>query len=458
MSCALLYPPAALAAGLAASLLLGLRRGNAPTARAARCLALLSVLASLACCLLLPFPLDPTELFRRDGPGLALQVLSLIAGIPLILLIDAENEEPIVLILGVLLGASLLASSNHLFGLFLGLETMSLSVYLLLYAARRDRAALEGAIKYFLTGSAAAALYLFGLSIHYAATGDMSLQARSGAGPATELALILMGAAALFKVGAFPMNFWVPDVYEAAPPELAGFLSTGVKAAGFLFLLRLASMFPSAVLLKAWLPWVSAATMTYGTLLALRQERLQRLIAYSSIAHAGLLLAAVWAWLRLGAGDRASATLWYYLAAYLFMNTGAFLFVRMSGIADLRGLRGCAARAPVASAFFTLMLLSLAGMPPTSGFLAKFYVLWDLLRAGGGWLAAVAALNSAVALGYYLRLVKDMVLEEAAPDPAPAAVGNAWPARCAAVACSAVTVLLGVDPAARGWLAGWISR
>ncbi|MBI3548047.1 MAG: NADH-quinone oxidoreductase subunit N [Elusimicrobia bacterium] len=397
-----------------------------------------------------------TELVRWDAAAHAWALLFFLGTFPLLLLMRADSELPIALVLGAALGMTILACANHLFVLFLGLEVMSLATYLLVAGRRREKAALEAAIKYFFSGAIAAAVYLFGLSIYYAGTGSMQLVALNSAPVSAGLGVTLMACAALFKIGAVPMHFWLPDVYEAASPELVGFMSTAVKSAGVLLLLRLgvlsAASHPDA--LASALPWVAGATMTVGNLLALRQERLQRLLAYSSVSHVGYILAGVWAWLRLGTSMEGMAAVYFYLAAYLFMNTGAFLFLKLSGVTEVAQLRGLSSRAPALSAFFVLMILSLAAIPPTAGFLAKFYVLWDVLRAGGTVLAVAVALNSVIGIAYYFRLIKALLLEDGGGA---AEIEESVVGRWLALACSGAVLALGLFPGAKALLMGWLN-
>lgn len=448
--------PFVLAAGLVGVVILGIA---SPSNRApARALTALCLLAGLALSLRGATPVSG-EVLRLDAMAAAWQGLFCLGTLPLILVMETAGELPFVLALGSVLGMALLAAANHLFALFLGLELMSLSTYLLIVSLQRDRRTLEATIKYFFSGALAAALFLLGLAVYYSKTGSFRLSPLPADSAGASLGLLLMLCAAFFKVGAFPMQFWLPDAYEAAEPELAGFMSTAVKSAGFLLMLRLGMILPAsgAPGLDVLLPWLACATMTFGNLLALRQRSLQRLLAYSSMAHVGYLLAGVWAWLRLGASPEGAATVYLYLAAYLFMNTGAFLFVRLSGVRESSALSGLASRAPQAAGLFALMLVSLAAVPPTGGFLAKFYVLWDILRAGGVWLAVAVALNSVIALGYYFNMIRLMYFDEPRDARAPLPAQPAAAARLAAVACALATALLGLLPWARSWVAGWFS-
>lgn len=438
--------------------LLGLAQEKA--GRWARALLLLSIAAGLAA--VGPQPYEEAAFLKQDGLASLWQVLFLLAAVPLALLMPLAGELSAALVAAALLGMALLASANHLVLFFLALELMSLPSYLLVYHLRRDRRSLEAALKYFFAGSVGSALFLFGASIFYSLTGTLSMDPLGVNSPRLELALALMGAGALFKLGAAPLHFWLPDVYEASEPELVGFFSTGVKAAALLFLLRVLSLLPpSAGGLSSWLPAISVVTMTLGNLLALRQTSLQRLLAYSSIAHVGYLLLGVWAW---AAGRPAEgpapvpAVVFVYAAAYLFMSSGAFAALRLGGLKDRRQLAGFASRRPALAAFLTLMLLSLASVPPTAGFLAKFLVFWEALKAGGAWLAAIAAANSIVGLGYYFGLIRDLYLspagEATAADPGPLEIrGSAL-----ALACAVPTLVLGLWPGALKLAQDWLAR
>lgn len=350
-----------------------------------------------------------------------------------------------------LCGMSLLAGATNLPMLFLGLELMSLPLYLLLHGLRPDAKSLEAALKYFFAGALAAGLFLFGMAAWYASTGSLTLSDVPHGGPAAALGAGLLVAAALFKLGAFPFMFWLPDAYEGAETELAAFMATGVKAAGALLLMRVLPL-AGGNLEATLLPWAAAATMAVGNLMALRQRDLQRLLAWSSVAHAGYILAALWAWRRLGGSPAAAATVALYLALYLAASGGAFLCLKASGAAKREDLPGLGARSPLAAFLLALFLLSLGGVPPTGGFVAKFFVLWDLWRAGSPALAAATAAASLVGLGYYVSLVRSLAI-----DPAPEwATGSGacprWGLRAAVLACAAVTLASGVMPGLRAGL------
>ena len=455
-----LCAPLVLSGGLGLSMLASLGLDLRRSARVSRWLLLLSIAGALA--VLSPSGGAAGAFLRQDGMAVLWQVLFLLAAVPLAALMPLSSEVPALLLLAALVGMTLLAAANHLILFFLGLELMSLPSYLLVYRLGQGGRALEAAIKYFFAGSVGSALFLFGVSLFYSLTGTLAMEPLGVTSPRLELALALMGAGALFKVGAAPLHFWLPDVYEAGSPELVGFFSTGVKSAALLFLFRVLNLLPPASGgLSTWLPYVSVATMTAGNLMALRQTSLQRLLAYSSVAHVGYLLLGVWAWneLRpLAGGGPASASVFVYAAAYLFMSTGAFLALRLGGLRERKQLAGFATRRPSLAAFLTLMLLSLASIPPTGGFLAKFLVFWDAIKAGGVWLAAIAAANSIVGLAYYFSLIRDLYLSEPGPETAIDPGPLPWVPRALVFACAAPTLVLGLWPGALQLATQWLAK
>ncbi|TPW21165.1 MAG: NADH-quinone oxidoreductase subunit N, partial [Elusimicrobia bacterium] len=353
------------------------------------------------------------------------------------------------LLSGSLCGMSVLAGATNLPMLFLGLELMSLPLYLLLHGLRPDARSLEAALKYFFAGAVAAGLFLFGMAAWYASTGSFALADVPHGGPMAAVGAGLLVASALFKLGAFPFMFWLPDAYEAAEAELAAFMATGVKAAGALMLMRLLPL-SGGTLETAVLPWVAAATMAAGNVMALRQSDLQRLLAWSSVAHAGYILAALWAWRRLGGAPAAASTVALYLLLYVAASAGAFLSLKALGASRREDLPGLAARSPLTAGLLALFLVSLGGLPPTGGFVAKFFVLWDLWRAGSPALAAAVALASLVGLGYYLSLVRALAID-AAPEK-PAAPAPRWGLSAALAVCALLTLVSGVMPGLRAGL------
>lgn len=348
-------------------------------------------------------------------------------------------------------GMCLMSSAIELVLIFIALEISSISTYVLAGFRRRDASSAESSLKYFLLGSFATAFFLYGVALMFGATGStnidaISLALHSGGVPAPVLAyvataLIFVGLG--FKVASAPFHVWTPDVYEGAPAPVVGLMSTGPKAAAFAVLLRV--MFEANAPGRFWLIWVSAAlSMTLGNLGALVQNNVKRLLAYSSIAHAGYLLAAFAAQPDLGA----SAAM-FYTAAYAAMNVGAFAVVshfanvgeKYVAIEDYAGL---GRRSPALAATLTFFLMSLIGIPITGGFFAKFYVLTAALHSNLVGLAIILVLNSAVGAYYYLRIIVMMYMREPRGEvpvtPVPAAAG------LAIAVCVLATLYLGVLP------------
>jgi NADH-quinone oxidoreductase subunit N len=370
---------------------------------------------------------------------------------------DAETSEYHALLLFSIAGQSMMAASGNLILVFIALEISSISSYVLTGYLRDDPRSNEAALKYFLLGSFATAFFLYGIALIYGSTGTIDLMAvraaaTGQAGPAATPLFLALAAALLFvglgfKVSAAPFQIWAPDVYQGAPSPVTAFLSTGPKAAAFAVFLRIfMTAFESAG--DSWTPllWLSAlASMTIGNFAALRQTNVKRLLAYSSIAHAGYVLVALTANSSVGA----SAAM-FYLAAYAFMNIGAFAVVgHLSGkgerYQDLEDFGGLAQKQPLAAALFTIFLLSLIGVPLTGGFFGKFYIFKAALGSHLVWLAILGLLNSAVAAYYYLRILVMMYFREpsqAASEAEPLSAGLS----AALVASAAATLFLGIFP------------
>jgi len=363
-------------------------------------------------------------------------------------------------------GAMLIGGARDLLVLFLGLELLVLPGYMLAGYAKRDGLSTEGAIKYFLLGSFSSAIFLFGLAFTWGYTGSTrvadvaaALQGVTGpglsAGLAIGLALLTSGVA--FKIAAVPFHYWTPDAYQGSPTPVTGYLSVGPKVAAFALILRL---FVEALApLKAdWVDAIvilAAITMTLGNLVALTQDNIKRMLAYSSIAHTGYMLVGLAAFAGAPAGSPAAQAglegLLFYAAAYTFMNLGAFAVVtalqgRTGVTSQIATFAGLGRRAPLAGVLMTLFLLSLTGIPPTAGFFAKAYVILAAVQAGG-WvsvLAVVAVLNAAAAAFYYLRVVVWMYMREAPDDAQP--LTDSWPMKAGLAAAALGTVLFGLVP------------
>ena len=359
------------------------------------------------------------------------------------------------LILFSLVGQCIMASSNELIMIFIGLEISSIASYILAGYLRDDPRNNESALKYFLLGSFATAFLLYGVAWIYGLTGSTNLtvirhQLISSTPPPMEMAafaagLILVGLA--FKVSAAPFHIWAPDVYQGAPAPVSGYLSVGPKAAAFAILLRV-FMTGFGSLASRWEPilWVCALlTMFVGNLAALQQSNIKRMLAYSSIAHAGYVLVAVTAHSSVG-----STAVMFYLAAYAFTNLGAFAVItyfagkgeKYVSIDDLAGL---GQRQPGLAAMLTLFLLSLIGVPLTGGFFGKFYIFKAALDANLVWLTVLGLLNSAIAAYYYLRILVVMYMKD--PKGSTKGLQPAGLALNAALAIAAIgTLVLGIFP------------
>jgi len=325
------------------------------------------------------------------------------------------------LILFGVVGMSLMSSSVELVLIFIGLEISSISTYILAGFRRNEAASSESSLKYFLLGSFATAFFLYGVALMFGATGSTNIDVISQklqAAPAEVLvflAMALMFVGLGFKVAAAPFHVWTPDVYEGAPAPVVGFMSTAPKAAAFAVLLRV--VFSINAPGRFWLLWVAAAlSMTLGNVGALVQSNVKRLLAYSSIAHAGYLLVAFAMSTPETSLTGISAAM-FYTAAYAAMNVGAFAVVSHFGNAGeryvtLEDYEGLGKSSPILAATLTMFLLSLIGIPMTGGFFAKFYVFSAALRANLIWLTLIGVANSAVGAYYYLRVIVAMYMRE----------------------------------------------
>jgi NADH-quinone oxidoreductase subunit N len=321
------------------------------------------------------------------------------------------------LILFGVVGMALMSSAIELVLIFIALEISSISTYVLVGFRRNDASSSEASLKYFLLGSFATAFFLYGVALMFGAAGSTNIAVISQELQTAPVALLVYVSVALmfvglgFKVAAAPFHIWTPDVYEGAPAPIVGFMSTAPKAAAFAVLLRV--VFAINAPGRLWLIWVSAAlSMTLGNIGALVQNNVKRLLAYSSIAHAGYLLVAFAAAPELGA----SAAM-FYTAAYAAMNVGAFAVVSHFANAGeryvtLEDYEGLGRSSPLLAATFTIFLLSLIGIPMTGGFFAKFYVFSAAVKANLIWLAIVGVLNSGVGAYYYLRIIVAMYMRE----------------------------------------------
>ena len=338
----------------------------------------------------------------------------------------AQAGEYYALIMFAVVGMMFMVSSRDLIMIFIGLETMSLSTYILAGFLKRDRRSNEAALKYFLLGTFSAGLLLYGISLIYAVTGTTDLRGIATAlsltaiarQPLMVLGIILLVVALGFKIAAAPFHMWVPDAYEGAPTPIAAFFSTGIKAAAFSIVLRILAegMMEAREQWALLLAILSAASMTIGNLGALLQDNVKRMLAYSSVAHAGYVLMGVLAVQRMGdTGAYGLTAVCVYLLAYTFMNMGAFGLVvnlRREGLVgdQVDDFTGLARRAPFAAFAMLVFMLSLAGIPATAGFMGKWYLFGAAIKAGYAWLAVLAVVNSAISVYFYLRVVVRMYM------------------------------------------------
>jgi NADH-quinone oxidoreductase subunit N len=333
-----------------------------------------------------------------------------------------------------MVGTMLISAATDLLVLFLGLELMVLPGYMLAGYAKRDALSTEGAIKYFLLGSFSSAIFLFGLAFVWGLSGSTRVadvathvsaivNGSAPFSPGLAMGLAFLSTGVAFKIAAVPFHYWTPDAYQGSPTPITGYLSVGPKVGAFALIIRLfiGALAPAKADWFAVVVVLAAVTMTLGNLVALTQNNVKRMLAYSSIAHTGYMLVGLAAY----AGGQISGLegLLYYSAAYTFMNLGAFAVVaalqRRPGVtSQLDTFAGLGRREPLLGILMTLFLLSLTGIPPTAGFFGKFSVILPAVQAGG-WLtvlAVIAVINAAAAAFYYLRVVVYMFMREPAVE------------------------------------------
>ena len=398
--------------------------------------------------------------YRVDDLSVFFKVATVVIGILAALFAPsylAQRNLPLgefnVILLFSLTGMFVLASSSDLITLFIGLELMVMPAYLLAGFHKTDRYSNEGGLKYFLLGSFASAILLFGISWTYGLTHSTRIADIGGlvhdSGPAGLIAIAMLTVGSTFKAAAVPFHYWTPDAYQGAPTPLTGFLSVGPKLGAFALLIR---VFAEGLGLSGadWygvIAILAVLTMTGGNIVALAQTNVKRMLAYSSIAHTGYILAGLAAFAH--ATDPAIKAqgieaILFYVLGYGVMNIAAFSVVgmlqrdarRFGGLSAFAGLSG---RAPALAAAMAVLLLSLTGIPPTVGFFAKLYVLVATVDAGVAWLAVAIALNAALAAFYYLRVIVYMYMREPEADPAPI---DRSPLTAFALAISVAGVLL----------------
>ncbi len=370
--------------------------------------------------------------------------------------------EYVSLILFATVGMFVMASGANLASLYVGLELMALSVYVLVGYFKLETKSNEGAVKYFVLGAASSAVLLYGISLVYGALGTLdlatirsTLTAVPSTNPMLALGMILVSFGMLFKVAAVPFHVWTPDAYEGAPTPVTAFISVAPKAAAFAMFMRLfLGAFAPGVDQWRVILWVAAAaTMIFGNVAALTQDNVKRMLAYSSIAHAGYALMGIVAANAMGAW-----ALLMYMVVYAFMNLGAFGFVILLESKGYAGevigdYAGLSRRHPGAALGMLIFMLALAGIPPTAGFMGKLYLFAAAVEGGYIVLTLIAVLMSAVSLYYYFRIVVQMYLRDGEEEGAAPAelLRDRWTEVAIAV-CVIVTMIVGVFPAP---LVGW---
>ncbi|MFQ5707783.1 MAG: NADH-quinone oxidoreductase subunit N [bacterium] len=351
-------------------------------------------------------------------------------------------------------GMVLMASGTNLLTIFLGLETLSISLYILAGFKRSESRSLEAAFKYFLLGAFASGFLLYGMAFIYGASGSLDLNQIAafvaGHNP-TKSPLMLIGGVLLivgfaFKVAVVPFHMWTPDVYQGAPTPITAFMSTGSKAAGFAAMLRvLLTATDGTVTDWVKILWVLAVlTMFVGNIAALLQSNLKRMLAYSSIAHAGYVLVGLMAWNEIGA-----SSVLFYLLAYTFMNIGAFgvisiLSTKEKEYVELSDFKGLGYQKPFVAIVMSIFMFSLAGIPPTAGFVGKFYLFSAAVKAGHVPLVILGVINAMISIYYYLGVVVLMFMKE---SEQPTAFAKPVPAVSLSLILAAIGTLgLGLFP------------
>ncbi len=334
--------------------------------------------------------------------------------------------EYFALIFFVLCGVSILTSFHNLLMLFLGIEILSIPLYILTGADKKNLKSNEAALKYFLMGSFSTGILLMGIALLYGASGNFSIESvpsttskvaeMANSSILTPLGLLFVFVALLFKVSAAPFHFWVPDVYDGAPSVFTSFMATIAKAVGFiafifLFESRIAELGPSSRII---IPFVIILTLLIGNITAVFQQSVKRMLAYSSIAQAGFMLFVLYS-----NNDISSEGILLYSVAYSFATIGIFAILIKMKDYTFEGYNGLAKKEPLIAAANTIFLLSLAGIPLTAGFFAKYYMLLSAIKANGQnalWLVIVAVLFAAVSVYYYFRVIQAMYFKEGNPE------------------------------------------
>jgi NADH-quinone oxidoreductase subunit N len=399
---------------------------------------------------------------RSDNFALFINFILCIIGILTMLMSNdvVEREhipagEYYALTLFAICGMMMMAAATDLLVVFLALEILSLAVYVLTGIRRRSAAGAEAAFKYFLLGAFSSAFFLYGIAFAFALSGSTRLDqlgealSRQGVGEPSTIALLAVGLLAVgfaFKVSAVPFHMWTPDAYEGAPTIVTAFMSTAVKAAAFAAFVRV-FLSPLEPLKDQWVPMlgvIAGLTMIVGTVVGVVQTNVKRMLAYSSIAHAGYLLLGI-----VSANSTGKAAILFYLLAYAVTNMGALGIVALLGTEqhqhdELRDFAGLWRARPGLAGLMTIFLLSLGGLPPTAGFIGKWYIFSAAVQEGHYWLAIIGVLTSVISVFFYLRIVVMMYMTEGSNIVRPRVTATA----IAGLALAMIAVLyLGVLPA-----------
>jgi NADH-quinone oxidoreductase subunit N len=366
----------------------------------------------------------------QDNYGIFFKVIFLVSAAMAVLISDKYMEqeecnqgELYPLILFATIGMMLMASGTDLMVIFLGLELLSVCLYVLAGFNRNSLKSNEAGLKYFLLGAFSTGFLLYGMALTYGATGSTKIQTIYGhlaghpevaANPLFVVGMLLIAVGFSFKIAAAPFHMWTPDVYEGAPTPMTAFMSAGPKAAGFAAFIRV-MIFAFPMLKANWtdLLWILAVlTMTVGNVIALSQDNIKRMLAYSSIAHAGYALVGFTACNAEGA-----AGILFYMLSYAFMNIGAFAVIILIGKkgeknGNVQDFAGLGFKKPLLAVIFSVFLFSLAGIPPTAGFIGKFYLFSAAIKSGYVGLAIIGVLNSAASVYYYLRVMVFMYMKD----------------------------------------------
>ncbi|MCP3978165.1 MAG: NADH-quinone oxidoreductase subunit N [bacterium] len=398
---------------------------------------------------------------RIDSFGLYLSFVLLIVGFLTVLASmtfiereEADHGEFYPLVLFCLAGMFLMLHTSHLMMVLIGLEVFSLSLYVLTGLTRNRKKSIESALKYFLLGAFSSGFIVYGMALLYGAAGSLDMQRIASAAAADGgsmlwigMGLVLVGLA--FKIAVVPFHQWVPDVYEGAPTNVTGFMAAATKTAAFAVLLRflLGAFGDHSEIWEPLIQWLAVLTMTVANIIALTQTNLKRLLAFSSVAHAGYLLIAV-----VCRPDEGVSAILFYLTVYAFMTVGAFAVLAAAGRGDTEGERGYTLhdwagmgwKRPMLGLALMFFLLSLAGIPPTGGFIGKYVIFQAAIHSKQYLLAVIGVLNAAVSVYYYLRVIVAMYMRESETDELPLPVS---PATAVVMTVAAAGVLvLGLAP------------